>query len=188
MRFAATALERLAIVLASLALSAGLIAVLSGFFAGRDQAGISGGANGPGQAFPDQGHAVLAAGQAPPRYDSDPPTSGPHVPELVLHDETKLNDNQLLQALQLGNVVIEYATSAPRAGLRAFARSVLDAPFSPALAAAGQAVILAPGASGARQTPITALAWAHLLRVGSPSDPKLREFVEFWLGRGAPGR
>jgi hypothetical protein len=32
-----------------------------------------------------------------------------------------------------------------------------------------------------------ALAWAHLLRVSSPSDPALGQFVSYWLGRGAPG-
>jgi hypothetical protein len=57
-------------------------------------------------------------------------------------------------------------------------------PFTPALAAAGDAVILAPrrGTAG-----VVALAWAHLLRVRDASDPALREFVGFWLGRGAPG-
>jgi hypothetical protein len=34
---------------------------------------------------------------------------------------------------------------------------------------------------------VVALAWAHLLRVRDASDPALREFVGFWLGRGAPG-
>ncbi len=57
-------------------------------------------------------------------------------------------------------------------------------PFTPALAATGDAVILAPrpGTAG-----VVALAWAHLLRVQQPSDPALRQFIGFWLGRGAPG-
>ena len=41
MKFAGTALERIAIVVASLVLSIGLIAVLSGFFASHDPAGVS---------------------------------------------------------------------------------------------------------------------------------------------------
>ena len=41
---ATTALERLAIAVASLLLAFGLIALLSGFFAGRDPAGVVGGA------------------------------------------------------------------------------------------------------------------------------------------------
>ena len=59
------------------------------------------------------------------------------------------------------------------------------APFTPALAAAGQAVVLArrPRTGG-----LVALSWAHMLRVGSPGDPLLRSFIDYWLGRGAPPR
>jgi hypothetical protein len=175
------AAERLAILLASLALAAGLIALLSGFFAARDQAGVSGTVTGPGQAFKDQGHAILKPGQSRPRYDSNPPTSGPHLPEPVRHNEARLNDDQILQALQAGDIVIVYGTRNPPPGLLAFALSVAPR-FSEALAASGQAVILV---HRPRYPGLVALAWAHLLRVTGPADPRLRPFVEFWLGRGA---
>ena len=176
-------LERVAILLVSLALSVGLIVLVSGFFAGRDQAGVSGAGAGPGQSFPDLGHATLRPGQPRPQYDSDPPTSGAHVSEPVTGYGVPLNDDQLLSALQVGDVVILYGGSRPPAGLEQFARSVAP-PFTPALATTGDAVILAPrrGTAG-----IVALAWTHLLRVQRSSDPLLREFVGFWLGRGAPG-
>jgi hypothetical protein len=171
-----------AIALASLVLSVGLIVLLSGFFAGRDQAGVSGAGSGPGQAFVDLGHGVLHSGQARPRYNSDPPTSGAHVPRPVMRDRAPLSDDQLLSALQLGDVVIVYGGRRPPAGLEQFARSVAP-PFTPALAATGDALILAPrpGTAG-----VVALAWAHVLRVQQPSDPLLRGFAGFWLGRGAP--
>jgi hypothetical protein len=176
-------LERVAIVVASLVLSVGLIVLLSGYFAGRDQAGVSGGSTGPGQAFTDLGHATLAPGQARPSYNSDPPTSGAHLPAAVTHDEVALTDDQLLSALQVGDVVIVYGGRRPPAGLESFARSAAP-PVTPALAATGDAVILAPrpGTAG-----IVALAWAHRLQVASPSDPALNQFVGYWLGRGAPG-
>lgn len=179
-----TALERVAIGVASLILSVGLIAILSGFFAGRDQAGISGIANRIGEQFPDLGHAHLAPGQPRPRYDSDPPTSGAHVPEPVLRDESALDNDQLLQALEVGNVVILYGHRSPPPGLRALAQSVA-APFTPELARAGQAVILARrrGTVG-----LIGLAWSRLVRVSAPNDPLLKEFAQVWLGRGAPGR
>jgi hypothetical protein len=182
-KLAVTALERVLILLASLALSFGLIALLSGFFAGRDQAGVSGAANVPGQAFRDLGHPHLQAGQRRAAYDSVPPTSGAHVPELVTRDQTQLSDDQLLQALELGDVVIAYGTRRPPAGLEALEHS-LAAPFTPALAAAGQAVILdrLPGTIG-----LIGLAWAHMIRVQSPADPRLHDFATFWLGRGASG-
>jgi hypothetical protein len=184
-RLAFTALERLAILAASLALSVGLIILLSGFFAGRDQAGISGAAPaGPGQVYPDQGDAHLRPGDARPRYNSDPPTSGAHVPAAVNRDEARLSNDQLLSALETGDVVFVYGSRKPPSGLPALERS-LAAPFTPALAGSGQAVILArrPRTSG-----IVGAAWAHLVRVPSASDPLLRQFAEFWLGRGAPGR
>jgi Protein of unknown function (DUF3105) len=179
-----TALERLAIVVASLALSIGLIAALSGFFAGRDQAGVSGAATPVGRQFPDLGHAHPQPGQPRPAYNSDPPTSGAHVPEPVLHDDRRLNDNQLLQALEAGDVVIMYGGRAPPPGLQSFARATAG-PFTPALAAAGQAVILArrPGTRG-----LIGLAWTHMLRVSVAKDGLLRPFTGYWLGRGAPGR
>jgi uncharacterized protein DUF3105 len=175
-------LERVAIVVASLALSIGLIILLSGFFAGRDQAGVAGGATGPGQAFTDLGHRALAPGQPRPRYNSDPPTSGAHIPTALTRDQAQLTDDELLSALQVGDIVIAYGTRRPPAGLEQFARSVAPM-FTPALAGTGDAVVLAqrPGTTG-----IVALAWAHLDRVAGPSDPALRDFVGFWLGRGAP--
>jgi hypothetical protein len=176
-------LERLAILLAALALSVGLIILLSGFFAGRDQAGVSGSATGPGQAFADLGHAALRPGQTRPAYNSDPPTSGAHVTQAIGRAGAPLNVDQLLSALQVGDIVILYGGNRPPAGLQPLARSVAP-PFSPELAATGDAVILArrPGTAG-----VLALAWAHMLRVGRVSDPALRQFVGFWLGRGAPG-
>ena len=177
-------IERVVIVIASLALSIGLILLLSGYFAGRDQPAVSGGTTGPGQAFSDLGHAALAPGQAHPAYNSDPPTSGAHLPAAVVADDATLNDDQLLQALQVGNVVIAYGTRRPPPGLTAFARSAAPA-FTPALAAGGDSVILAhrPGTTG-----LVGLAWAHLIRVRTASDPALAQFVAFWLGRGASGR
>jgi hypothetical protein len=179
---ASTALERVVIVVASLALSIGLIALMSGYFAGHDPAGVTGSVSGPGQAFRDQGHTLLGSGEARPGYDSSPPTSGPHALAPVHRDGSALSDDQLLSALQTGNVVFMYGTPTAPPGLASLAR-VLAPPFSPALAAAGQAVILAhrSGVAG-----VLGLAWTHLIRVGAPGDPLLRNFANFWLGRGAP--
>lgn len=175
--------EVLAIAIASLVLSVGLIALLSGYFAGRDQGGVTGVDTGPGLAFADLGHRGLAPGEPRAAYNSNPPTSGPHLPAAVPRDGVPLSDDQLLEALQMGDVVIFYGTSRPPAGLEQFARSVAP-PFTAALAAIGETVIIAPrpGTDG-----LVAAAWTHLLSVRGVSDPQLREFVAYWLGRGAPG-
>lgn len=177
------ALERVAIGVASLLLSVGLIALLSGYFAGRDPAGISGSAAAVGEQFRDLGHVHLRPGALHPVYDSSPPTSGAHVPVPVLRDGARLSDDQVLTALEAGDVVIMFGSRSPPPGLEALSRQ-LAGPFAPALAAAGQAVILArrPGTVG-----LIGLAWAHLVRVSAAGDPLLHDFAVYWLGRGAPG-
>jgi hypothetical protein len=178
-------IERLLIVLAALAVAIAVIALLSGgLLAGRDSPGVSGAQTGPGVAFPDQGDARLRPGQARPRYDSEPPTSGAHLPASIDRNGAALSDDQLLQALSAGDVVLMYGTRTAPAGLAALARSIAP-PFTPALAATGQAAVLAyrPGTTG-----VLGLAWAHMVHVRSPADPTLRTFAQYWLGRGAPRR
>ena len=176
-----------AIVTALVALAGGIGLLL--FFVARDDAPVdkqdrSAEVKGPGQAFPDQGAKHVPPSQrGQVRYDSDPPTSGPHVSEAIRRDGIVLTDDQILHALELGNVVLVYGSAKPPAGLAALAQDVSGGPFDPALVSAGQSVILArrPGTRG-----VVAVAWRHLLRAPSPSDPQLRQFAEFWLGRGAP--
>ena len=175
-------LERVLIVIVSFAIAVGVIALLSGgLLAGHDTPGVAGTTAGPGAVYHDQGDALLRPGQPRPVYDSDPPTSGPHHPAAVTRDGATLSDDQLLQALASGDVVLVYGSRAAPAGLARVAAAIAP-PFTPALAASGQAVVLArhPGIPG-----IVALAWAHSQRATTANDPALRAFVSFWLGRGA---
>ena len=100
-------------------------------------------------------------------------------------DDAELSVDELLTALEAGDVVLLYRDDALRPALRRLQEDIAGA-FDPAVARAGQAVVLARGkpAGGAA---ITALAWRHSLEVSSVDDPQLREFAEFWLGRGASG-
>jgi Protein of unknown function (DUF3105) len=176
-----TLLERAAVILVSLALSFGLIAVLSGFFQNRDHAQLTGSSGGPGRHFRDLGDVTLQAGQLRPAYDSSPPTSGPHLPAVVTRDRRPLSNDQLLTALALGDVVIMYGGHAPPEPLVRLADTVAG-PFTPALAAAGQAVILSPS-PGTRG--FLGLAWTEMIRVKRAGDPLLSRFAAHWLGRGA---
>lgn len=136
----------------------------------------------PGQAIADQGRRQLRPGErAHVRFKSDPPVSGPHVAAAVTRNGASLSNDQLLQALEEGNVVVFYSSPRPPAALRSLADE-LAGPFDADLAASGQAVILArrPGVQG-----VLAAAWRHLQSAKSPSDPMLRNFVSYWLGRGA---
>ena len=104
----------------------------------------------------------------------------PDVGKGITHDARPLSQNQIQQALSLGNVVLRYHGSRPPAALRQL-QDELTGPFDAEIAAAGQAVILAGGG----QT-VEALAWGRRLRARTPGDPQLRTFAEAWLGDGAP--
>jgi hypothetical protein len=153
---------------------------LAQLFVARDDAKVAGAERGPGTLEPDRGaaHRENAAPREPPL-----PTSGPHAPDLVTRDAQVLSPDQVLHALELGNVVLLYDGARPPAALRAL-QEELSGAFDAELAAAGQAVILAAGGDGRTE----ALAWRRRLRASGPDDPALREFAEAWLGKGALGR
>ena len=182
MKSATTALERLAIGVASLVLSVGLIALLSGFFAARDAAGVGGGSVVGGVQYPDQGHAHLAAGELRPEYNSEPPTSGAHIPLAGAARRDRAEQRSAARGARAGGCRdrLWRPPARPRRSSRWPGR--WPGPFSPRLAAAGQAVILDARAGTAG---LIALAWTRMLNVPSAADPRLRAFAGQWLGRGA---
>jgi Protein of unknown function (DUF3105) len=158
-------LRRIGLALLTLVVALGGFVLILLFFEGRDNSQVPDSASGrqaPGQVVTDQRHA-----QTPAPIRSD-------------RDGTRLSQDQLLHALELGDVVLLYGTKAPAPALRALQQQV-SGPFDPVLAANGAAVILGyrPGTSG-----VTALAWRRVLRAPSASDPALQQFADYWLGRG----
>jgi hypothetical protein len=160
-------LRRAALVVVGVLLAVAGIAVVALVVGSRDDSQVAGTAQGPGEVQPE---------------GADPPASGPHGNALVTRDRSPITDDQLVQAVELGNVVILYAGARPAPALVQLQKAVAG-PFDAELAAAGQAVILARR-SGAG--PATALAYKRVLRADDPADPALRDFAEFWLGRGIP--
>jgi Protein of unknown function (DUF3105) len=149
----------------------------------RDDAGVGAGASpaGPGRLQPDRGRRHLPAGEHVPLEGlTDPPTSGAHHDRLVTR-EGQLDPNEIIHALELGDVIFFYGSAKPPAGLERVQEDV-SGPFDAEVAAAGQQVILArrPGTRG-----VVAAAWRRLLRTGDGSDPRLSEFADAWLGVGA---
>src|SRR3954468_17236285 len=119
------------------------------FFVARDDAPVDKNAGkqeeakGPGQSFADLGARHVSPAQSGKAdYNSDPPTSGPHVPAPVRRDAAALSDDQILHALEQGNVVLAYGSASPPGALRSVAEKASGGPFDPALVSAGQAVIL----------------------------------------------
>jgi hypothetical protein len=158
-------LRRLGFGLLTLVVALGGFVLVLLFFEGRDESQVPHSANpgnGPGQVVTAQRRA-----QAPASIHTD-------------RDGTRLSADQLLHALELGDVVLLYGTAAAPPELRAL-QERLTGPFDPVLAANGAAVILAyrPGTEG-----VTALAWRRVLRAPSASDPAIERFADYWLGRG----
>ncbi|MBS1870092.1 MAG: DUF3105 domain-containing protein [Actinobacteria bacterium] len=156
-------LRRLGVGLLTVVVALGGFVLVVLFFEGRDSSQVpdaAGGANAPGQVVSDQRR--------------------PRTPARIGRDATRLSEDQVLHALELGDVVLLYGTPAPPPPLVALQRRV-SGRFDPVLAANGAAVILArqPGQAG-----VTALAWRRILRASSPSDPTLEDFADHWLGRG----
>lgn len=153
------------------------------FVQSRDRSTLNDGeaAAAPGRELPDQGaeHRRPAAGF---HFVTDPPASGPHLAAPVRRDGT-LSRDQLLHALELGDVVLVYGSAADEGALRAVQEDAAG-PFDPALAAAGQAVLLdrRPGTKG-----VIALAWRRMLDAPRAGDPQVRAFTDHWLGKGVQG-
>jgi len=79
-----------------------------------------------------------------------------------------------------GNVVLLYSDERLTRALRELARDT-GGPATPELAAAGQAVLVVrqPGL----RVPVVGLTTDRRLDARSTDDPRLRGFIEYWLGR-----
>ena len=162
-------MRRLAGVALGVVIVVGGILGLMAYFNGRDSGGVqTSAAAGPGTLETAPG---------------SPPTSGPHRQRNPT-SQRRLDDDQLVTALELGDVVIAYPQATAPPELRALQEQV-SGPFDPELAAAGQMVILTRRSD---VQGIQALAYKRRLSVTSPGDPRLRAFADAWLGKPARGR
>ena len=174
-------MRRILIVVAAVVVAAAGCVALIAVLTSQDSSQVNE-ISGPGTLEPDRGSGLQSGPVTPASPADRPPTSGRHRRADVTEDQTELSDDQILEALQLGDVIITYEGAKPPAALVALQRDIQGSGFDPFLAGAGQAVILArrPGAG------TQALAWRRRLVASGPEDPKLRDFADAWLGQG-PG-
>ena len=170
-------MSRALLAVVGVALAVAAVAAVFLIATGRDDSQLAG-PQGPGELQPNRGASHSGPAQT---SSEDPPTSGTHEPRLVTRDRRPITDDQLIHALELGDVVILYDARRPPPALERLQEEMMGGPFDAEVAAAGQAVILARRAGAG---PATALAWRRILRADDPSDASLRDFTEFWLGRG----
>ena len=87
-----------------------LAAAVVGYFAYRAQANL------PGAQFADQGNLHVASPDLPhEQYNSDPPTSGPHLPYIApwgVHTRSIVRELQV-HNLEDGGVVVQYNCDCP---------------------------------------------------------------------------
>jgi hypothetical protein len=124
----------------------------------------------PGRAVEimDSPHVAPAA-LANVRYNSDPPTSGPHFAFTIAPGvyAEPVSDGLTVHAMEHGHVIVHYARSTPAETLRQLERLAKRYPRD---------VILAPRpglGSG-----VVATAWGRIDRLDTYDEARLRHFVE----------
>ncbi|MDZ7799936.1 MAG: DUF3105 domain-containing protein [Trueperaceae bacterium] len=135
-------------------------------------------ANLPGERFASQGNRHIALGTNVPDYNSDPPTSGPHTPDLAswgtYEPGDEVNDQRLIHNMEDGGVILWYRPAEDAAATNERI-SVLEQ------ASRGyRRVVIAPRPD--METPFTLTAWQRLQRFDEPDVDAMRTFVDAYEG------
>jgi hypothetical protein len=129
----------------------------------------------PGEGFRSQGNAHLALGAAHPAYNSDPPTSGWHTPELGSwgsFDEIQ-PDERLIHNMEDGGVILWYRAGTPEendAHLIALEE----------VAQGYRRIVIAPREN--MPTTYALTAWQRLQRFDEVDRDGMRAFIEAFHG------
>lgn len=127
----------------------------------------------PGTVFPDQGNRHIQSATDPHEpYNSDPPTSGPHLPYIApwgVHTRPIPRELQV-HNLEDGGVVVQYNCECPE---------VVDK-LKAIVEKYDKQVILAPYPSMAHRIALT--AWTRLETMDTVDDTRVRRFIEAYRG------
>ena len=143
-----------------------VVAASVGWFAYRAAASL------PGVAVPDQGNLHIALPTSPhDRYNSDPPTSGPHLSYLApwgVHTRPIARELQV-HNLEDGGVLVQYSCECPDVveRLRAVVRRY-------------DKVILAPSPSMKPRIALT--AWTRIDTMDALDEARVVRFIEAYRG------
>jgi hypothetical protein len=142
-------------------------AAVVGYFAYRAQANL------PGVQFPDQGNLHVASPETPhEKYNSDPPTSGPHLPYIApwgVHTRPIVRELQV-HNLEDGGVVVQYNCECP--DLVAKLKTIVDR--------YDRQVILAPYPGMPPKIALT--AWTRLDTMDEFDEGRITRFIEAYRG------
>jgi len=144
-----------------------LIAAVVGYFAYRAQANL------PGVQFADQGNLHVSSADTPhEQYNSDPPTSGPHLPYIApwgVHTRPIVRELQV-HNLEDGGVVVQYNCECP--DLVAKLKAIVDK--------YDRQVILAPYPGMKHKIALT--AWTRLDPTDEFDEGRIIRFIEAYRG------
>jgi len=144
-----------------------LVAVVVGYFAYRAAANL------PGTSMPDQGNRHIQRASDPHEaYNSDPPTSGPHLPYLApwgVHTRPIERELQV-HNLEDGGVVVQYSCECPELvdQLRAIVTRY------------DKFVVLAPYPTMKHKIALT--AWTRIDTLDEFDEGRIRRFIDRYRG------
>jgi Protein of unknown function (DUF3105) len=144
-----------------------LLAGVIGFFAYRAAADL------PGVKMADQGNLHIQSASVPHEaYNSDPPTSGPHLPYIApwgVHTRPIVRELQV-HNLEDGGVLVQYNCECPE--LVGKLRNIVEK--------YDKHVILAPYPE--MKSPIALTAWTRIETLSEFDDKRIRRFIEAYHG------
>ena len=144
-----------------------LVSIVVGYFAYRAQANL------PGAQLPDQGNRHIAGPDAPHEpYNSEPPTSGPHLPYIApwgVHTRPIGRELQV-HNLEDGGVLVQYNCECPD----------LVAKLKAIVQRYDKYVILAP--YDGMKPKIALTAWTRIDTLEEFDEARVRRFIETYRG------
>jgi hypothetical protein len=106
------------------------------------------------------------------------------APDAVVPGTAAADPRPWSADLRQGNLLVETATRADQSAVQRLAADVAGSPPVTAdLLAAGQAIRVVR-VEGPLDAPVIAYAHDRALAVDSSDDPRLEQFLTYWLGRG----
>ncbi len=157
----------------TVAVWAGIVAVIAAFGYGLYLLAKRSEASRPGEAFPIQGRQHIPPGEAHPAYNSNPPTSGWHDARTAdwRYYREEVADERLIHNLEHGGIWISYKDidDETRAKLEAFV------PRYPGM------IVVTPRA--ANDTPIALASWGRLQKLEAYDEAAIEAFIRANLNK-----